>query len=49
MGELLDMENELKAMFGRPVDLVMRRSVERSKNYIRRRAILNDLVPLYAA
>lgn len=49
MGELLEMEEELRTIFGRPVDLVMRDSVERSPNYIRRRAILASVVPLYVA
>jgi predicted nucleotidyltransferase len=47
MGELQDMEEELVRMFSRPVDFVRRESVERSKNYIRRRGILSNLLPLY--
>jgi len=35
------MQHELAAMFGRPVDLITRRAVERSHNPIRRRAILS--------
>jgi predicted nucleotidyltransferase len=34
------MEEELSALVGRKVDLVTRRSVERSANWIRRKAIL---------
>ena len=34
------MEEELKDIFGRDVDLVDWRGVERSPNYLRRRAIL---------
>ena len=49
MGELQEMEEELSPLFSRPVDFVLRDSVERSKNYIRRRAILKDLMPLYVA
>jgi predicted nucleotidyltransferase len=43
------MEEELSRLFSRPVDFVLRNSVERSENYIRRRAILKDLMPLYVA
>jgi len=37
------MEEELEALFGRRVDLVTRRSVESSENYIRRRHILDHM------
>jgi predicted nucleotidyltransferase len=40
------MEDELVEMFGREVDLLMRRSVERSLNPIRRDSILRDAVSL---
>ena len=36
------MQDELKAIFGRTVDLVSRRGIERSQNYIRRKAILSS-------
>ena len=49
ISELLDMESELKALFGRPVDLTERRLVETSRNWIRRRAILDSARTLYAA
>lgn len=49
MGELQEMEEELARLFSRPVDFVLRDSVERSENYIRRRAILKDLMLLYVA
>ncbi len=45
----LDMTRELEAIFGRKVDLVERRLVEQSKNYIRRRHILNHLESIYVA
>jgi predicted nucleotidyltransferase len=41
------MEEELAAQFGRRVDLLTRRAVERSANPIRRAAILADAVPLF--
>lgn len=46
--DLQRMEEELKGIFGRDVDLVERSVVERSRNYLRRRAILGDLEQIYA-
>ena len=46
---LLQMEAELEQPFGRKVDLLERRSVERSDNYIRRKHILAHREPLYMA
>ena len=43
------MTEELSALVGRPVDLVTRRSVERSPNQIRRQAILSSARPYYVA
>ena len=45
--DLLTMKEELKTLFGRAVDLVERRLVEASENYIRRKHILSHLEPLY--
>jgi hypothetical protein len=42
------MEDELATILRQPVDLVERRAVEDSPNYIRRRSILESVVPLYA-
>jgi len=47
--DLLRMQEELKGILGRPVDLVERESVERSENYIRRRHILQAEEPIYVA
>ncbi|HPU81052.1 MAG TPA: nucleotidyltransferase domain-containing protein [Accumulibacter sp.] len=47
--EWLAMVRELEAIFGRKVDLVDRHLLEESKNYIRRRHILNHLEKLYVA
>ncbi len=44
-----DMKCELETLFGREVDLINRQAVERSRNYIRRRAILDTARMLYAA
>ena len=43
------MQEELSALCGRKVDLVSRRAIERSDNWIRRRAILESAEVLYAA
>jgi uncharacterized protein len=45
----VDMEEELSVIFGRKVDLVSRRAVERSDNWIRRKAILSSAEPIYVA
>ncbi len=47
--DLVRMENELKEMFGRKVDLIERRAIERSQNYIRRKNILENTKVIYAA
>jgi len=47
--DLVEMEEELGALLGRPVDLVSKRAVERSENWIRRRAILEAARPYYVA
>jgi uncharacterized protein len=47
--DLMEMEAELRDLFGRPVDLVNRRGVERSSNAIRKRQILQSAVRIYAA
>lgn len=48
LSDLLKMEAQLAALFGHRVDLVTRRAVEASENYIRRRAILTSARPIYA-
>lgn len=40
------MQDELSGILGRKVDLVSRSAVERSENWIRRKAILESAVPL---
>ena len=44
-----DMLDELRMIFGREVDLVERRALERSPNYIRRKHILSHLEQAYVA
>lgn len=39
---LVDMEDELNEIFGCNVDLVERRGIEQSRNYLRRQAILSE-------
>ncbi|MCY7277239.1 MAG: nucleotidyltransferase domain-containing protein [Phormidesmis sp. CAN_BIN44] len=45
----VDMEEDAKKIFGREVDLVSRRGIERSRNYLRRKAILDSAQVIYAA
>jgi len=47
--DLVRMENELKEIFGRKVDLIERRAIEKSPNYIRRKNILENTKVIYAA
>ena len=46
--DLVNMENELEEIFGRKVDIVSRRGIESSRNYLRRNAILNSAEAVYA-
>jgi uncharacterized protein len=47
--DLVDMQDELRAIFGREVDLLTRRGVEASRNPERRQAILSTAELLYVA
>jgi predicted nucleotidyltransferase len=46
---LLDVEDAMEQVLGRPVDLVERQVVEASPNYLRRRRILREAEPVYVA
>jgi hypothetical protein len=46
--DLVDMQDELQVILGRPVDLLTRRGVETDPNYLRRQAILNSAEVIYA-
>jgi hypothetical protein len=46
--DMVRMENELEEIFGREVDLLTRRSVEASPNYIRRKSILSSAELIHA-
>ncbi|QQE66892.1 hypothetical protein GFS31_35960 [Leptolyngbya sp. BL0902] len=47
--DLVDMEEDIQAIFQRKVDLVSRRGIERSQNHLRRQAILTSAKVIYAA
>jgi predicted nucleotidyltransferase len=44
---LTEMEDELKMLLGRDVDLITRKGVESSRNYLRRKAILTSAQVIY--
>ncbi|MDJ0577066.1 MAG: nucleotidyltransferase family protein [Xenococcaceae cyanobacterium MO_234.B1] len=45
--DLVIMEDELKAIFNRDVDLVTRKGITNSRNYLRRQNILNSAQIIY--
>lgn len=47
--DLVDAETELASIVGRPVDLVEREPIEKSPNWLRRRAVLSSARTVYAA
>ena len=47
LADIMRMEEELSGLLGRQVDLVERRAVEQSENYIRRKHILSTAEPVY--
>ncbi|MCY3017751.1 MAG: nucleotidyltransferase domain-containing protein [Planctomycetota bacterium] len=49
MWDQIRMEEEMAALLGRRTDLVSRKAVEESENYIRRRHILSTAQRIYAA
>lgn len=46
--DLVKMGDEIEAIFGRKVDLIDRKGVEESPNYLRRKEILNSARVIYA-
>ena len=46
--DLVRIEDELAHILGRKVDLVLKSGIERSENWIRRRAILESAQVVYA-
>lgn len=49
MWDLYHREQDLKAIYGRKVDLMTRRSIAQSENYLMRNSILSGARTLYAA
>ena len=47
--DLARLQEELRSLLGREVDLVEKAAIERSRNYLRRRAILESAETVYAA
>lgn len=47
--DLMEMQDELREVFGREVDILTRRGVEQSRNYIRKKEILSTAEVIYAA
>jgi predicted nucleotidyltransferase len=46
--ETLQMHDELKAMFTREVDFIVKTALEKSQNWLRRQTILNSAQVIYA-
>jgi uncharacterized protein len=46
--DLVEIQEQLAVMVGRPVDLIERAAIEASPNWIRRREILNTAMVIYA-
>ena len=49
LADAMAMQDEIEAIFGRQVDLINRENIERSQNYIRRKAILSSARTIYVA
>lgn len=49
LGTIVDLQERLESVLERPVDLIERAAVERSRNHIRRERILSEAQLLYAA
>ncbi len=47
--DMVHMQDELKQIFSRDVDLISRRGVETSRNYLRRKAILESAQMIHVA
>ncbi len=47
--DMVRMQEELQNTLGRKVDLVSRRGIERSRNYIRRKAVLESAEVVYGS
>jgi len=49
LAHFLEFKQALEVLLARPVDLVDRKAIETSRNYIRKRHILTGAEPIYAA
>lgn len=49
MAGFLNVKEALEQVLGRPVDLIERNAVEQSRNYLRRRRILQEAEPIFVA
>jgi predicted nucleotidyltransferase len=49
LADLVTMQEEIELLFQRRVDLVTKVGIERSRNYIRKQAILDSARPIYVA
>lgn len=47
--DMVHMQDELKQILGRDVDLISKRGVENSRNYLRRKAILQSAKVIHVA
>ena len=47
--DMARMQEELRTIFGREVDLISKRGVENSRNYLRRKAILESAQVIHVA
>jgi predicted nucleotidyltransferase len=47
--DMVHMQDELKQIFGREVDLISKRGLESSRNHLRRKAILESARVIYVA
>src|SRR5260221_5703010 len=49
LADSIEMQEQIEAIFRRKVDLIDREDMQRSRNYIRRKAILNSAKTVYVA
>ncbi len=48
LADMMQMQDEIEAIFQRSVDLINRRTIEQSENYLRRKAILSTARAVWA-
>jgi hypothetical protein len=46
---IVDLKEEFEKLFGRDVDIVSKKAIQRSRNYIKRKVILENLMVIYAS